>query len=64
MDALQSISPMTWLIIIAAVFICTTVLFNKAIKLFLKFAVLAVIFLFVAYFLIEAGIIPHPAGTK
>ena len=49
---------MTWLIIIAAVFICSTILFNKAIKVILKLAVFVVILAFVAYFLIQAGIIP------
>jgi hypothetical protein len=48
---------MTWLIIIAASIIFVTLLFNKAVKLILKLAVLVVMALFVAYFLRQAGII-------
>lgn len=57
MEALQSISPMTWLVMIAAVIISTVVLFNKAVKFMLKLAVIVVMLLLAIYFLHQAGII-------
>lgn len=60
MESLQTIDAMTWIIIAAAVIISITVLFNKAIKLMLKLAVISVAVLFVVYFLIQAGVIKMP----
>jgi hypothetical protein len=60
MESLQAIDPMTWIIIGAAVIICAAVLFAKAIKFALKLAVIAVMLLFIAYFLVQAGIIELP----
>ena len=60
MESLQTINPMTWIIIIAALLISVIVLFNKAVKFILKLAVIGVMVLFVAYFLIQAGIIEAP----
>ena len=63
-DALQNIPPMTWMIIAAAAIICLVVVFNKAVKFMLKLAVIAVMLVFVVYFLVQAGIIELPAiGT-
>ncbi len=56
METLANISPMTWIILIAAVIICVSVLFAKAIKFVLKLAVIVVMLLFVVYFLRQAGI--------
>lgn len=61
MESLQSIDPMTWIIIIAAVVISTVVLFNKAVKFILKIAVISVMILFLLYFLIQAGVIEAPS---
>lgn len=61
MEKLQSITPMVWIIIGAAVLISTFVLFNKAVKFLLKLAVIFVMLLFVAYFLVQAGVIESPA---
>lgn len=61
MEALESIQPMHWIIFAAAAFIGVTVIFNKAIKLLLKLAVIGVILLFVIYFLVQAGVVEPPA---
>lgn len=60
MESLQSIDPMTWIILIVAAMIGVFVLFNKAVKLILKLAVIGVMVLIVAYFLVQAGIIEPP----
>ncbi|MDH3345944.1 MAG: hypothetical protein OEL75_02045 [Kiritimatiellaceae bacterium] len=57
MESLSNIPPMTWLIFASAAIICVLVLFSKSIQLSLKPAVIAVMLLFVVYFLIQAGII-------
>jgi hypothetical protein len=63
-EALKTMHPMGWIIIIAAIVICSTVLFNKAIKLILKFAVIGVAVLFVVYFLVQANVIALPPVGK
>ncbi len=60
MESLQSIDPMTWIIVVVAVLISTVVLFNKAVKFILKIAVIGVMILFVVYFLVQAGILELP----
>ena len=60
MEVLQNIDSMTWLIIAAAIIICISVLFAKAIKNILKIAVIGVMILLVGYFLIQARIIVLP----
>lgn len=60
MDTFSALPPMTWMIIASAVIICVLVLFAKAIKVTLKLAVIAVMLLFVAYFLVQAGVIQLP----
>ncbi len=60
METLQSIPPMTWMIIIAATVISGAVLFSKAIKALLKLAVILVMVAFVIYFLVQAGVIELP----
>ncbi|MDH3982018.1 MAG: hypothetical protein OES84_03860 [Kiritimatiellaceae bacterium] len=62
METVQAIDPMTWIIIISAIVIGIAVLLNKAVKLPLKLAVIAVVLLFVAYFLVEAGILQPPTS--
>ena len=57
MEPLRSVPPMTWLILLAAAVICLFVLFNKAVKLMLKLAVIGVMALLVGYFLRQAGIL-------
>lgn len=64
MESVQSISPMMWMILIAAAIISLAVLFNKAVKFTLKLAVITVMAVFVVYFLVQAGIIPPPALPK
>jgi hypothetical protein len=59
-EALKDLDSMTWIIIAAAGIIGVAVLFNKAIKFMLKLAVIAVMILFVGYFLVQAGIIELP----
>ncbi|HEY5621253.1 MAG TPA: hypothetical protein VIR77_01495 [Pontiella sp.] len=56
-ESLRAMAPMTWLIMLAAAFICLFVLFNKAVKLMLKLAVIVIMALLVAYFLRQAGIL-------
>ena len=58
MESLSAMSPTAWAVIIAACSICVLVLFAKAVKLVLKLAVIAVMLLFVAYFLIQEGVVP------
>jgi hypothetical protein len=60
MEALSTIPPMTWMIVISAIIICVLALFAKAIKTTLKLAIIAVMLLFIAYFLVQAGIIQLP----
>ena len=60
MESVQAISPMMWMILVAAAVISIAVLFNKAVKFALKLAVIAVMAVFVIYFLVQAGIIPPP----
>lgn len=64
METLQSIPPMTWMIIVSAVIITVAVLFSKAIKALLKMAVILVMITFVVYFLVQAGIIELPGFGK
>lgn len=61
-EALQSMNPMVWIIIVAAVVISIAVLFNKAIKWFLKLAAIAVALMFVVYYLVQANVITLPFG--
>lgn len=63
-EALQTMNPMVWLIIASAIIISIAVLFNKAIKLVLKLAVIAVVVLFVFYFLVQANVIVLPGFGK
>ena len=58
MESLFAMSPTARVVIIAACAICVIVLFAKAVKFVLKLAVIAVMLLFVAYFLIQEGVIP------
>ena len=60
MEALQTMHPMVWIILVSAVIISVTVLFNKAIKFVLKLAVFAVVAMFVIYFLVQANVIVLP----
>lgn len=60
-EALQTMNPMVWIIIAAAILISIAVLFNKAVKFFLKLAVIGVVVLFVVYFLVQANVIVLPA---
>jgi hypothetical protein len=64
MEALQNIDPMTWMIIGAAVIISVVVLFNKAVKFALKLAVIVVMLIFAAYFLVQGGVIEIPEIGK
>lgn len=64
MEALKTMHPMVWIILVSAVFISVTVLFNKAVKLVLKLAVLAVVAMFVVYFLVQANVIVLPTFGK
>lgn len=57
MDFLSKLDPMTAIILISAVLIIGFVLFAKAIKGLLKLAVIAVMLVFILYFLRQAGII-------
>ena len=59
-DAWKEMDPMIWIITAAAVIISIAVLFNKAIKLFLKLAVIGVVALVVLYFLVQSGLIELP----
>ncbi|MEX1326574.1 MAG: hypothetical protein AB1Z29_07230, partial [Desulfobacterales bacterium] len=59
-ETLSDISPMTWIICAAATIICILALLSRVIKFWLKLAVVAVMLLFIAYFLIQAGIIQLP----
>ena len=60
MEELSTIDPMTWMIVVSAIIICVLALFSKAIKTMLKLAVIVVMLVFVAYFLVQAGIIQLP----
>lgn len=65
MEAVQAVSPMMWMIFIAATIITLAVLINKAVKLVMKVAVIAVMAGLVLYFLVQAGLIlppPVPGG--
>lgn len=55
---------MVWIIIAAAIFITVGVFFNKAIKFALKLATVAVVLLFVVYFLVQAQVIILPTIGK
>lgn len=61
LEALQTMHPMVWIILVSAVIITVGVLFNTAIKFVLKLAVLLVLAMFVVYFLVQANVIilPH-----
>ena len=66
MESIQSVDPMIWMIFIAAAIITIAVLFNKAIKVIMKVAVIAVMAIVVIYFLVQAGLIlppPTPGGN-
>lgn len=63
-EAIKTMHPMVWIIIVAAIVICSTVLFNKAIKFVLKLAVIGVAILFVVYFLVQANVIVPPTFGK
>ncbi len=60
METLSTIPSMTWMIVISAIIICVLSLFAKAIKASLKLAIIAVMLLFIVYFLVQAGIIQLP----
>ncbi len=60
MEAIESLQPMHWIIFAAAAFIAVAVIFNKAIKVLLKLAVIGVVFMFVIYFLVQAGVVEPP----
>jgi len=64
LETLKSMSPMVWIIIAAAIFITVGVFFNKAIKFALKLATVAVVLLFVVYFLVQAQVIILPTIGK
>jgi hypothetical protein len=63
-EAIKTMHPMVWIIIVAAVIISSAVLFNKAIKFVLKLAVIGVAILFVVYFLVQANVIELPTLGK
>jgi hypothetical protein len=60
LDSLQTIDPMSWIILILAAAISLAVLFNKAIKWVLKLAVIAIMAVYALYFLVQANIIELP----
>lgn len=60
LEALKIMHPMVWIILVSAVIISIAVLFNKAITLVLKLAVLGVVAMFVIYFLVQANVIVLP----
>ena len=64
MEALQTMNPMVWIILISAVIISIAVLFNKAVKFLLKLAVLIVVAMFAVYFLVQANVIVLPTIGK
>ena len=57
MEALKNLDSMTRMILVVAGIICTVVVFNKAVKLVLKLAVIGVMILVVTYFMVQAGVI-------
>ena len=59
-EALKDMDAMTWTMLAAAVAISIAVLFNKAIKWFLKLVVIAVVLFAAAYFLMDAGVLELP----
>ncbi|MDF7798085.1 hypothetical protein P4C99_01320 [Pontiellaceae bacterium B1224] len=64
LEALKTMHPMVWIILVAAVVITVASLFNKAIKFALKLAVIGVAALFVLYFLVQANVIVLPTFGK
>ncbi len=60
MENLSTIDPMVWMITTSAIIICVLALFAKAIKPLLKLAIIAVMLVFIAYYLLQAGILPSP----
>ncbi len=56
MDFIQSLDPMTTVILLAAAIITVLVLFAKFIKGILKLAIIAVMVLLIVYFLRQAGL--------
>lgn len=57
MDKLSSLDPMTIIILVSATLIIGLVLFAKAIKVALKLVVVAVMLVFMLYFLRQAGML-------
>lgn len=64
LEALKTMHPMVWIILVSAVIITGAMLFNKAIKFVLKLAVLLVLVMFVVYFLVQANVIILPTFGK
>jgi hypothetical protein len=64
LEALKTMHPMVWIILVAATVICSTVVFNKAIHVLLKLAVIGVAIMFVVYFLVQANVIVLPNVGK
>jgi len=60
MTFFESLDATTVLIVLAAVIISVMVVFARAIKVSLKLAVIAVMLIFIVYFLHQAGIIQFP----
>ena len=56
LEQLSNIDSVTLLVLISAVIICVLVLFAKAIKFTLKLSVIALMLVFIVYFLRQAGI--------
>ncbi|MDF7806475.1 hypothetical protein P4E94_03425 [Pontiellaceae bacterium B12219] len=64
LEAFKAMHPMVWIILVAAAVISGAVIFNRAIHLLLKLAVIGVAVLFVVYFLIQANVITLPEVEK
>ena len=60
MDLIATMSTTGLMVIAAASVIIVLVLFSKAIKFILKLAVVAVMLMFITYFLVQAGAITIP----
>ena len=60
MENLSTIDPMVWMITASAIIICVLALFAKAIKPLLKLAIIAVMLVFITYYLLQVGLIPPP----
>ena len=60
MNIIAPMSTTGWMVVAAATAIIILVLFAKAIKASLKFAVIVVMLVFITYFLHQAGLIQIP----